>query len=233
MALASISSVHWSDGGALDMPRISAALKKQGAALLVDATHDAGVRKIDVKTLDPDFLIFPTYKWVLGPYGRAFMYIAKRWQNGVPLEQTAAARKAVSAEDTIYFRDTSYRDDARRYDMGERDHFVSMEMAAIGMEMMARWGNEAVVERLAMLTGRLADGLGNLGVRLVDTKLRAPHILCVSFPNGMAPDLPKRLAAENVHAAPRLGRLRISPHVYNDEQDVERFVEVFRKAAFQ
>ena len=63
--------------------------EEQGAALLVDATHDAGVRRIDVKTLDPDFLIFPTYKWVLGPYGRAFLYVAKRQQNGVPLEQTA------------------------------------------------------------------------------------------------------------------------------------------------
>ena len=233
LALASISSVHWSDGGALDMPRIAAALRKQGAALVVDATHDAGVRRIDVKTLDPDFLIFPTYKWVLGPYGRAFMYVAKRWQNGVPLEQTAAARKAVSAEDTVYFRDTSYREDARRYDMGERDHFISLEMAAIGMEMMGKWGNDAVVERLSMLTGRLAEGLGNLGVRLLDPRLRAPHILCASFPNGMPTDLPRKLAAENVHAAPRLGRLRISPHVYNDEQDVERFVEVFRKVALQ
>lgn len=231
VALASISSIHWSDGGALDLTLIQHALKKQGAALLVDATHDAGVRHIDVKTLDPDFLIFPTYKWVLGPYGRAFLYVAKRHQNGVPLEQTAAARKAVNAEDTTYFRDTSYRDDARRYDMGERDHFITMEMASIGMEMMAAWGNEAIVERLSMLTGKLADGLGNLGVGLLDPKLRAPHILCVSFPKGMPSDLAKRLAAENVHAAPRLGRLRISPHVYNDEQDVERFVEVFRKVA--
>ena len=231
VALASISSVHWSDGGALDLARIRDALKKHGAALLVDATHDAGVRHIDVKTLDPDFLIFPTYKWVLGPYGRAFLYVAKRHQNGVPLEQTAAARKAVNAEDTIYFRDTSYRDDARRYDMGERDHFITMEMASIGMEMMAGWGNDAIVERLSMLTGRLADGLGNLGVGLLDPRLRAPHILCVSFPKGMPPDLARRLAAENVHAAPRLGRLRISPHVYNDEQDVDRFVDVFRKVA--
>jgi selenocysteine lyase/cysteine desulfurase len=231
LALVSISSVHWSDGGALDMPRIATAAKAKGAALLVDATHDVGIRRIDVKALDPDFLIFPTYKWVLGPYGRAFMYVAKRHQNGVPLEQTAPARKAVAAEDTIYFRDLAYAEGARRYDMGERDHFISMEMAAVGMEMMASWGNGPIETRLAMLTDRLADGLANTGVRVIDKALRAPHVLSLQFPKGMAPDLPKKLAAENVHAAPRLGRLRISPHVYNDEQDVERFVDVFRKVA--
>src|SRR5476649_2790131 len=186
LALASISSVHWSDGGAIDLGRIAPAVKKAGGMLLVDATHDAGVRTIDVKTLDPDFLIFPTYKWLLGPYGRAFMYVAKRRQNGVPLEQASIGRKGVSAEDTVYFRDLSYRDDARRYDMGERDHFVTMEMASIGMEMMAKWGNEAVVERLSMLTGKLAEGLANLDVRLLDQKMRAPHVLCVTFPKGMA-----------------------------------------------
>lgn len=229
LALVSISSVHWSDGGALDMPRIARAARAKGSALLVDATHDVGIRRIDVKTLDPDFLIFPTYKWVLGPYGRAFMYVARRHQNGVPLEQTAGARRAVSAEDTVYFRDVSYTEGAKRYDMGERDHFVSMEMAAIGMEMMSAWGNEPIVARLSMLTDRLADGLANSGVQVIEKKLRAPHVLSLAFPKGMAPDLPRRLAAENVHAAPRLGRLRISPHVYNDEEDVERFVEVFKK----
>jgi selenocysteine lyase/cysteine desulfurase len=229
LALVSISSVHWSDGGALDMPRIATTAKAKGAALLVDATHDAGVRPIDVKSLDPDFLIFPTYKWVLGPYGRAFMYVAKRRQNGVPLEQISASRKAVSAEDTVYFRDVAYVDGARRYDMGERDHFISLEMAAVGMEMMAGWGNDPIVARLSMLTDRLADGVANSGVRVIDKKLRAPHVLSLAFPKGMAPDLPKKLAAENVYAAPRLGRLRISPHVYNDEEDVDRFVEVLRK----
>ncbi|TAJ38526.1 MAG: aminotransferase class V-fold PLP-dependent enzyme [Reyranella sp.] len=231
LGLVSISSVHWSDGGALDMPRVAAAAKAKGAALLIDATHDAGVRRIDVKTLDPDFLIFPTYKWVLGPYGRAFMYVAKRHQNGVPLEQTAPARKGVAAEQKVYFRDLSYADGARRYDMGERDHFITLEMAAVGMEMMAGWGNGPIVERLGMLTDRLAEGLGNSGVRVLDRKLRAPHLLCLHFPKGMADDLPQRLAAENVHAAPRLGRLRISPHVYNDEEDVDRFVETFKRVA--
>ncbi|MGQ3299379.1 aminotransferase class V-fold PLP-dependent enzyme [Reyranella sp.] len=231
LSLVSISSVHWSDGGAIDLPRIAEAARGAGAAFLVDATHDAGVRRIDVKALDPDFLIFPTYKWVLGPYGRAFMYVAKRRQNGVPLEQTAPARKGVAAEQKVYFRDLSYADGARRYDMGERDHFITLEMAAVGMEMMARWGNDPILARLSMLTDRLADGLANTGVRVIDRKLRAPHLLCLQFPKGMDDDLAQKLAAEKVYAAPRLGRLRISPHVYNDEQDVDRFVEVFRKVA--
>jgi selenocysteine lyase/cysteine desulfurase len=46
----------------------------------------------------------------------------------------------------------------------------------------------------------------------------------------MPADLVPRLAAEQVYAAPRLGRLRISPHVYNDEEDVDRFLAAFRKA---
>jgi selenocysteine lyase/cysteine desulfurase len=228
VSLCSIASVHWSDGCAVDLDRVAKALRTHGAALLVDATHGAGVMKIDVRALDPDFLVFPTYKWVLGPYARAFLYIAKRWQDGVPLEQTGYGRKGVSAESPVYMRDLSYVQGARRFDMGERDHFISLEMASVGMEMMVEWGPKAVVERLRMLTDRLADGLRNSGVLIEDARVRAPHILCLSFPKGMPDGLIERLVANDVHVAPRLGRIRISPHVYNDEQDVDRFVETFR-----
>jgi selenocysteine lyase/cysteine desulfurase len=230
VSLASISSIHWSDGGMLDMQRIRDALRKQGAALLVDATHGVGVIATDVKTLDPDFLIFPTYKWVLGPYGRAFVYVAKRHQDGVPLEQTAFGRRNVKAENPVYFADTRYLPDARRYDMGERDHFISMEMAAIGMEMMAGWGADAVVERLFALTRKIADGLANSKVRVPDERFRAPHILSLAFPGGMPPDLVPALAHQQIYVAPRLGRMRISPHVYNDEADVGRLLEALTTA---
>jgi len=229
VGLASISSVHWSDGGALDLDAIAAALKRQGAAFLVDATHAAGITRLDVRQLDPDFLIFPTYKWVLGPYGRAFLYVAKRRQDGVPLEQTSYGRRAIAADRVPYFSDTRYVENARRFDMGERDHFISMEMASIGMELVAGWGSDAIVERLRMLTRRLAEGLRNSGALMAEERVRAPHILCLSFPKGMPAGLVELLAAEQVYAAPRLGRLRISPHVYNDEEDVDRFIEVFRK----
>ena len=114
VSLASISSVHWSDGGLIDVDKIGAALKQQGAAFLIDATQGAGVLAMDVQRLDPDFVIFPTYKWLLGPYGRAFLYVAKRHQGGTPLEQTASGRRNVRAENAVYFTDLSYVADARR-----------------------------------------------------------------------------------------------------------------------
>ena len=98
VGLASISSVHWSDGGMIDLDKVRDALRRHGARFLIDATQGAGVLPLDVTRLDPDFVIFPTYKWLLGPYGRAFLYVAKRHQDGIPLEQTAFGRRNVRAE---------------------------------------------------------------------------------------------------------------------------------------
>ena len=224
VGLASISSVHWSDGGLIDLDQVSAALRRLGALFLIDATQSAGVLAMDVKRLDPDFVLFPTYKWLVGPYGRAFLYVAKRHQDGIPLEQTAAARRNVRAENEIYFTDLAYVGDARRFDMGERDHFISLEMAAIGMEMVAEWGAPAIAQRLALLTDGIADRVRSLGASFLERRLRAPHILCLGFAKGMPNGLIEGLAADGVHVAARLGRLRVSPHVFNDEADTERFV---------
>ena len=54
--------------------------------------------------------------------------------------------------------------------------------------------------------------------------MRAPHILSLGFENGMPADLVASLASEGVYVAARLGRMRISPHVFNDEADADRFV---------
>jgi selenocysteine lyase/cysteine desulfurase len=227
--LASISSVHWSDGGLIDVEKIGLALRQRGARFLIDATHGVGVLAMDVRRLDPDFVIFPTYKWLLGPYGRAFLYVAKRHQGGIPLEQTAFGRRDVRAENAVYFADLRYLPDARRFDMGERDHFISMEMASIGMEMMAEWGASAVAQRLLMLTERIAEGVRGFGVSVPERRLRAPHILSLGFEKDMPAGLVEGLATEDIYVAPRLGRMRVSPHVFNDEEDVDRFVAALAK----
>ena len=225
VSLASISSVHWGDGGAIGLEPVAQALRARGAAFLVDATQSAGVLPLDVASIDPDFVVFPTYKWLLGPYGRAFLYIAKRHQGGVPLEQTSFGRLSVNAERIPYFADLTYRPDARRFDMGERDYLITLEMASIGMEMMADWGSEVVSARLRLLTDRAAEGLGDCpGIEI--PKSRAPNILSIAFRDGVDTSFVETLASRGVHVAKRLGRVRISPHIYNDEADIDRFVSI-------
>ncbi len=231
LSLVSISSVHWADGGLVNLDAVAQAARAACAMLLVDATHHAGVLPLDVAALDPDILIFPTYKWVLGPYGRAFLYVAKRWQGGVPLEQTGASRRRVSSEAAPYMADLGFVEGAARFDMGERDHLIGLEMASVGMELMAEWGTEAISARLGWLTGLLEEGLADAGVEMPAQGLRAPHVLSLGFPGGMKPGLIEALAEARVHVAPRLGRLRISPHVYNDEADVAAFLKAFRALA--
>jgi len=233
VALVSISSVHWADGTLLDIATIGRAARAQGAVFLIDATQSTGVIELDVRKLDPDFVLFPTYKWLLGPYGRAFIYVAKRHQSGIPLEQTSYGRKSVRSEQSVYFTDTGYVGDARRFDMGERDHFISMEMAAIGMEMMAAWGAPAVAARTGALTARLEAGLAETAGQMISfpqARFRTPHIFSLGFRGGLPAGLMKKLAAQKVYVAPRLGRLRVSPHVYNEEADIDRFVAALRAA---
>jgi len=115
--------------------------------------------------------------------------------------------------------------------MGERDHVIGLEMASVGMELMAEWGTAAISARLGWLNGLLAEGLAGSGVELPPPATRAPHVLSLGFPGGMRPGLIEALAERQIHVAPRLGRLRISPHVYNDEADVAAFLAAFRALA--
>ncbi|HUS95805.1 MAG TPA: aminotransferase, partial [Hyphomicrobiaceae bacterium] len=108
--------------------------------------------------------------------------------------------------------------------MGERDHIISLEMASVGMELAGRWGADAISKRLAHLTGRIADGLGELPVAVPDDRFRAPHILCIRLVKDELPGVVEALAREKIHVAPRLGRMRISPHVYNTLGDADRLV---------
>jgi selenocysteine lyase/cysteine desulfurase len=229
LALASFSSVHWSDGGRIDLDRVVSRLEAKGAASLIDATHGAGVLPFDVAVLDPDFVAFPTYKWLLGPYGCAFLYVARRHQGGLPLEQTSHGRRAVKAEAEAYLADTRHVPTARRYDMGERDHFISLEMASIGMEMMAEWGSDALIGRLSSLTARLANRLEGTGIVIPPPRVRAPHLLSLGFRGGLPQGLVEALAADQIYVAPRLGRMRVSPHVYNDEADIDRLADALRR----
>lgn len=222
LAVAALTPLHWSDGLRIDLGRVGEAVRAAGAALVIDATQSVGAMPVDVASLKPDFLAFPTYKWVLGPYSLAFLYASPDRQSGEPLEQNGFNR-LVDAEGAPFAAG------ARRYDMGERTNPVAVPMAVAGLELVARWTPSAVATRLAILTDRLAGRLVSLGLPVAARELRVPHILGVRIPGGMPPDLIADLAAADVHVSDRQGVLRISPHVYNDETDIDRLVDALRR----
>jgi selenocysteine lyase/cysteine desulfurase len=82
-----------------------------------------------------------------------------------------------------------------------------------------------------MLTDRIADAATALGIAVPARRHRVPHIAGLRFKGGVPQGLADRLAAENIHVAERGGVLRVSPHVYNDEADVDRFAEALKKQA--
>ncbi|MFL5333205.1 MAG: hypothetical protein ACJ8H8_08475 [Geminicoccaceae bacterium] len=80
-----------------------------------------------------------------------------------------------------------------------------------------------------MLNERIAAGLEGLPVTMPAARVRAPHLLSLGFPQGVPDGLVERPAAEDVQVAPRLGRLRISPHVYIYEVDADAFIAGLRR----
>ncbi|MBO1080853.1 aminotransferase class V-fold PLP-dependent enzyme [Roseomonas haemaphysalidis] len=215
LSIACLTPLHWSDGALIDLDRIAPAVHAAGAALVVDATQAVGVLPVDVRRWRPDFLAFPTYKWVLGPYSLAFLYAAPHRQAGLPLEENGTNRP-----------EGRFAPGARRYDKGERNDPVALPMAATGLELVEGWGVAAVEARLRAMTDRLAAGLEAQGLPVLPRALRAPHILGLRLPGGVPPGLVDGLAAQGAFACDRLGALRISPHVWTEEADIDRFLSI-------
>ena len=220
VGLAALTPLHWSDGALIDLARIAPALHRQGARIVIDATQTAGVLDLDLDVLKPDFLAFPTYKWVLGPYAVAFLYVAPEHQDGMPLENHGPARQPGS---------NSYIPTARRFDRGERNDPVGLPMATTGLEQVLQWARPAVAARLRGLTDALEAAVGDLpGISVLPRERRAPHILGMRVAGGLPAGMLDRLAARGVHVADRLGVMRVSPHVYNHEGDVAAFAAALK-----
>jgi selenocysteine lyase/cysteine desulfurase len=210
LAVATLTPLHWTDGGRIDLDRLAPAVRDTGAALVIDATQAVGAMPVDVARWRPDFLAFPTYKWALGPYGVAFLYAAPGRQDGVPIEEHTGNRSPAAG--------------ARRYDRGELNDPVALSMAAAGLDLIAGWGVSAVAARLRDLTDRLAEGVAGLGLAVAPEPLRAGHILGARLPGGLPGNLVDRLQEANVFVSERSGALRLSPHVWADAEDVARCV---------
>ncbi len=230
-AAAALPHCHWTDGGLLDLARIRAALDRVGAALALDVTQSLGVLPLDLATVAPDFMVAACYKWLLGPYSTGFLYVAPRWHGGRPLEQSWMARPG--SED--FSRLVSYRDEfrpgARRFDVGEPSNFALAPIVAEALRQIQAWTIPAIQATLTEYGAALVREVEPFGFTAVAPERRAGHYIGLRHPRGIPAELAGRLAEQRIFVSVRGPSLRVTPHVYNDAADRQRFVAALGAAA--
>ncbi len=225
-AIVAVPNCHWADGGMVDLVAVGKACRAVGAALVLDLTQSLGAMPFDVGQVQPDFAVAACYKWLMGPYTMAMLYVAPKYHGGQPIEQAWMGR--AGAQD--FARLVDYRDDfqpgARRFDMGEKSNPALLGGASAAIDMLIEWGVDAISETLGAKTETIANAARAIGLTANPIGARAPHFLSLGFPNGVPDKLTERLAAENVFVSLRGTSLRVTPHLYNDDVDGARLIDV-------
>jgi len=221
-ALVCVPHVHWACGTMIDLEAVGRRCRSVGAALVLDTTQSTGALPLDLAAVDPDYLVAASYKWMLGPYSVGFLYVAPRHQQGRPIEEAWITRRGAHDFRRLSDYDEALEPNARRFDMGERSNFILLPIAGAAIGQLLAWGVADIAETLGALTAAIADRLADKG--LSASPGRAPHFLSVRREQGFAEGISERLADAHVHVSLRGERMRITPHLHNDEADVERLI---------
>lgn len=222
--LVACPQVRWTDGARIDLAAIGARCREVGAALVLDLTQSCGAMRFDVKEVQPDFMVAAGYKWLLGPYATGFLYAAQHRREGRPLEENWITRAGAEDFSRLIDYTDRYAPGAERYDMGERSNFALLPAMKASIELILSWGIGNIEATLAHRNRILAQELEARGLEVSPEAERGPHYLGALLPDRAPTDLIQRLRAEQIHASKRGNRLRITPHVFTTDEDVQRFL---------
>jgi selenocysteine lyase/cysteine desulfurase len=221
-AVVAVPNCHWTDGSLLDLARIGERAREAGAALVVDAIQSLGAHPLDVREVRPDFLVASAYKWLLGPYGIGFLYADEGWREGTPIEHNWINRRGSDDFSRLVGYQDAFQPGARRYDVGERSNFALLPMANEALRQILHWGVENVSATIGVLTALVEREAKDRGVEAIPAKMRARHMIGLKHGSGSPEDLAAQLAAQNVFVSVRGESVRVSPHLYNTEEDINR-----------
>jgi selenocysteine lyase/cysteine desulfurase len=231
VAIAALPHVQWTSGGRLDLVRIGEACRKIGAALVLDLTQSLGALPFSVRDVQPDFAVAASYKWLLGPYSVGLLYVAPKWQGGIPLEENWIQRANARDFASLILYTENYDAGARRFDMGERSNFALLPAAVRAMKQLLEWEVAQISETAGALNRQLANAAADLGFSAPAGPLRAPHYLALRRKEAIPKELPEMLAREKVFVSVRGSSIRVTPHVYNTTEDGERLIACLRRIA--
>lgn len=228
----SSSWIGYASGWRMDLEDLVALAHARGALVFLDAIQGVGVFPIHVQRLGIDFLAADGHKWLLGPEGAGIFYV--RREHLALLRPLSVGWNSVVGAHDFSRIELNLRPDAARYEGGSRN---MPGLAALGasLELLAGAGLSAdrspLADRVLELTDEAAAGLEAIGavVKSCREPARRSGILAFELPGRDAVEVRRRCLQAGVVLSVRGGNLRISPHAYNNSDDLGRLFEVLRE----
>jgi cysteine desulfurase/selenocysteine lyase len=232
--LVSVSLVRFDDGSLLDAARVAAACHAQGALLLLDASQCVGAMPMDVHQLGADFLVCAGYKWLLSPFGTGFFWARSehlRIVRPAPFYWIAVA----GADDfaNLFFDDPKPAPSAARWDAPESASYFNfnLNLAAmdVSLDLVERMGPGLVAAHNRKLIDLMFERLPEdrfVPASPLDAARRGPYGCFAARSPEKTAEAYQRLRDENVIVSLREGNIRVSPHLFNTERDIDRLISV-------
>jgi kynureninase len=225
-ALVCLNRVLYQSGALLDVKPICAAARAAGALSLIDDYHGAGAVPVDLGEVGCDLYTAGVLKWLCGGPGLAFIYA----RDEVParLEPTLTGWWGRSDPFAFEPRELSYHASARRFEIGTHAAPVAF-LAQGGLELILEAGVERIRERQLALGERVIAQADEAGLAVLSPRAGAGRGGSVTLEVGAdAERLAERLFAADVCVDARGVGIRVAPHFFNTEEDVDRLFEVLR-----
>jgi cysteine desulfurase/selenocysteine lyase len=222
-----VSHVKYVNGFRHDLRALSKIAHEHGAYLIVDAIQSAGAMQIDVKKDDVDFLTTACYKWLLSPPGAGYLYVKKELIEKFepPFVGWASVKQEVF--DTIDFWDIwnlRLSETASRFEVGSPS-YVSLTGAAEALKMILNFDVENIQKRILKLTDHLIDSVKSLGLKLQTPEESQYRSGIVNFKIDKPKEKAESLNRKGIIVSAMAHGLRVSPHFYNTEEEIDRFME--------
>ena len=220
-ALVCCTAVSFRTGHRHDVRAIAEVAHASGALVLADSYQAAGALELDVRSLGADIVTGGTVKYLLGSAGLAFM-----WIRGSLVASLLPTQTGWFADEDIFemsIADYSPHSSARRFDSGTPP-VPSLYPGVAGVDIVTEAGVPAIETHVRILVDRLLAGLDELGAKVATPRGEGEFgpLICVTSTDPNA--LVAALAAERIVTSTRDSNLRISLHLYNVEEDVDRIL---------
>lgn len=227
-----LPEAYWHDGSLLDLDAIAEDARALGAALVIDASQSLGVLPLSLATRRPDAVVSVGSKWLLGPPGLAWLWLAPQWrETGLPLDHHWEARDIPRDWRYDIANPPPHRPGARRFDAGGVTDPVTLAVARASLEQLQRWRLARILPRLARLTATLDAQLAAAGLAAWSTPGHAPHFTGLRPPADRIDAIHLALQRQGVICTHRHGCLRIAPYLHLAPRDMQRIVEIAATAA--